>query len=235
MKLFDVDVNKINCRYFSRGAQLNFYKEEFLDLLPGEKVLFPKHIGKGLRVLDVGCGAGRTTAHIGKVTSNVVGIDLSDELVAAAREKHPDIEFKVMDAGSLDFPDATFDVVVFSNNGLCYVHPEEKRIAAVREMARVLKKGGIAIMSSFNRPLPLALHALVNVLVTKVMLGFSSRYKIHVTRYGITVNYETTPEEEIALFRRCGLEVIDEIPMPERLGLLPYTPPVLTYYAFRKL
>lgn len=235
MKIFHLDLNRINCRFFSRGAQLNFYKEEFLDLLPPEKVLFPKYIRAGQKVLDIGCGAGRTTAHIHRVTRDVVGVDLSEVLIETARQKHPELEFRVMDAGKLDFPDDSFDVLVFSNNGLCYVHPEEKRLGAIKEMERVLKKDGILIMSSFNRFLPLALYALVNLVVTTFAMGFKSKYKIHVTRHGMTVNYETTPEEETALFRKYNLEAVEQVPMTEKVGSLGYEPAVLTYYAFKKL
>lgn len=235
MKLFDVDVNEINCRYFSKGAQLNFYKEEFLTLLPPEEALFARHLKSGQKVLDIGCGAGRTTAHVRKVTREVTGIDLSEVLIETARHKYPDVDFQVMDAVKLDFPDCSFDVLIFSYNGLCYLHPLEKRWAAIREMERVLKKGGILIFSSFNRFLPLALYALVNLAVTKLLLGFSSNYVIHLTRHGMTVNYETTPEEETALFRKNGFELIEQLPMTEKVGSLGYRPAVLTYYAFRKL
>lgn len=235
MKLFDVDVNKINCSYFSKGAQLNFYQEEFLTLLPPEEALFARHLKSGQKVLDIGCGAGRTTAHVRKVTEDVVGIDLSEVLIESARQKHPEVDFRVMDAVQLDFPEQSFDVLIFSYNGLCYLHPLEKRFAAIREMERVLKKGGILILSSFNRFLPLALYALVNLVVTKLVLGFNSKYVIHLTRHGMTVNYETTPEEETALFRQHNFELIEQVPMTEKVGSLGYQPAVLTYYAFRKL
>ena len=235
MKFLDLDVNKINCRYFSRGAQLNFYKEEFLSLLPPEEILFAKHIKKGQSVLDLGCGAGRTTAHVRKVTDNVVGIDLSEVLIETAREKHADMDFRVMDASKLDFPDSSFDVVVFSNNGLCYLYPKEKRVTAIKEIERVLKKGGLLIFSSFNRFLPVALYAMVNLVVTKLIMGFSSNYTIHLTRHGMTVNYETSPEEEIKLFGEHNFELVEQVPMTEKVGSLGYNPAVLTYYAFRKL
>jgi len=235
MKIFDIDVNKINCRYFSRGAQLNFYKEEFLSLLAPEEILFSKHLKEGQSVLDLGCGAGRTTTHVHKVTDKVVGIDLSEVLIETAREKHDDIDFRVMDASKLDFPDGSFDVVIFSNNGLCYLYPEEKRLTAIKEIERVLKKGGVLIFSSFNRLLPLALYAVVNLVVTKLIMGFSSSYTIHLTRHGMTVNYETSPEEEARLFGQNNFELIEQLPMTEKVGALGYEPAVLTYYAFRKL
>ncbi|MBK5273609.1 MAG: methyltransferase domain-containing protein [Desulfuromonadales bacterium] len=235
MKFSGFDVNRVNCNYFSKGAQLAYYKEEFFELLPAEKDLFLKHIRSGQSVLDIGCGAGRTTSHIKLLTENVIGIDLSEALIGAAREKFPSMDFRVMDAVRMDFPDNLFDVLVFSYNGLCYVHPEEKRMAAIDEIKRVLKPGGVYIFSSFNRFYPLALYALLNLTLTKIILGFSSNYRIHVTRHGITVNYETSPEEETTLFQSMGFELIEQVPMTERVGMWGYKPAVLTYYAFRKL
>lgn len=230
-----LDVNKVNCGYFSRGTQLRLHKEKFLGLLPPEEILFPHYIAGDHTVLDLGCGAGRTTSYIREMAGKVVGVDLSQALIEAAEEKYPDVDFKVMDAGKLDFPDNSFDVVVFSYNGLCYVHPEEKRITAIKEVNRVLKKDGIFIFSSFNRFLPCTLYSILNLIVTKLFMGFSSKYTIHLTRYGITVNYETSPEEETELFQGMGFELIEQVSMTERVGMWGYEPAVLTYYAFRKL
>lgn len=151
MKFSFPDVNKTNCRYFSKGTQLELFKEPYLDQLPPEKTLFPKYIQSGDAVLDLGCGAGWTTAHIHKVTDRVIGTDLSEVMIEVARQKHAGIEFRVMDASRFDLPDGSFDVVVFSYNGLCYLYPEEKRTASIREIHRVLKPGGKFIFSSFNR------------------------------------------------------------------------------------
>ena len=230
-----LDVNKINCRYFSRGAQLELFKESYLDLLPPEKLLFPRFIGQGDAVLDLGCGAGRTTAHIHKMTDRVIGTDLSEVMIEVARQKHPGIEFRVMDASQLDYPDDSFDVVVFSYNGLCYLYPEEKRLSSIKEIHRVLEKGGKFIFSSFNRYPPRTLSSIVNIIITKILMGFSAKYKIHLTRYGVTINYETTPDEEISLFRTMSFELEEQIPMPERVGFLNYRPDVATYYVFSKI
>ncbi|HBA89281.1 MAG TPA: hypothetical protein DCZ75_15235 [Geobacter sp.] len=234
MKLFGSDLNQANSDYFSKGAQLEYYKERFFALMPPEEVLFPKYLREDQSVLDLGCGAGRTTFHIKKVTERVIGVDLSEVLIASAQANHPGVDFRVMDAGDLKFADGSFDVVVFSNNGLCYVHPEEKRLKAIREIRRVLKPGGIYIFSSFNRFRPLALYALVNFVVTKLFMGFCTNYTIHLTRHGVTVNYETSPAEETKLFEGMGFELLDQVPMKEKVGKLGYEPDVLTYYAFRK-
>ncbi len=65
-------------------------------------------------------------------------------------------------------------------------------------------------------------------------MGFRSRYKIHLTRYGMTVNYETLPDEEIKLMKAMNFELEEMVPMQERVGCLGYTPDISTYYVFNK-
>jgi ubiquinone/menaquinone biosynthesis C-methylase UbiE len=101
-------------------------------------------LGVGQRVLDVACGTGLVTFRAAEavgVEGSVLGIDLSDEMIAAARvgaRSRSNVEFRRMGAETLDLPDAEFDAVLCAF-GLMYV-PDPAR--AVREMRRVLKPGG---------------------------------------------------------------------------------------------
>ena len=232
--MFSLDVNKINARYFSKGAQLELYKHYYLDLLPPEKLLFPRYIGGGDKVLDLGCGAGRTTSRIRELAGKVIDTDISEVMVRTAQEKYPDLEFRVMDASTIDYPDDHFDVVVFSYNGPCYLYPEQKRQASMREVHRVLKSNGKFIFSSFTRYPPYTLSALVNIAATWLLMGFRTRYKIHLTRHGVTINYETTPEDEVQLLESMGFALDEMIPMSEKVGFCGYTPDISTYYVFSK-
>ena len=64
-----------------------------------------------LRIIEVGCGAAWFTPSL-TAFGAVTGTDLSDELLAKARPRHPDINFIAGDFMTLDFGDARFDVVV---------------------------------------------------------------------------------------------------------------------------
>jgi SAM-dependent methyltransferase len=59
-------------------------------------------------------------------------------MVRLARERNPDIEFRLGDAQALDFPDAAFDVAIMSFGLLHLAEPEK----AISECARVLCRGG---------------------------------------------------------------------------------------------
>lgn len=64
-------------------------------------------------ILDVGCGMGRLTAQIATSDRNVLGIDLSPEMIARAREKaEPGLSFRCGDFLTHDFGLAKFDCVV---------------------------------------------------------------------------------------------------------------------------
>ncbi|MGE0039634.1 MAG: class I SAM-dependent methyltransferase [Vicinamibacterales bacterium] len=106
--------------------------------------------GPPASLLDLGCGAGRTTVEFDRMGYAVVGIDLSEALIAHARAHHPAIDFRIMDATALAWPDASFDAAIFSYNGIDCLYPVEARETCLREVARVLRPGGVFILSSHN-------------------------------------------------------------------------------------
>jgi len=69
-------------------------------------------IPEGARVLEIGCSTGDLLAAL--KPSRGLGVDLSPRIIAHARAKHPDLEFRVADAENLDF-DEQFDYVVMSD------------------------------------------------------------------------------------------------------------------------
>lgn len=102
------------------------------------------------RVLDLGCGAGRTTGGLTEIGYDVVAIDLSDVLLQEARTRFPTLDFRHMDATRLEFEAGTFDAVFFSYNGIDEIYPVEGRIRCFTEVFRVLRPGGAFSLSSHN-------------------------------------------------------------------------------------
>jgi SAM-dependent methyltransferase len=107
---------------------------------------FARDLCRGAAVLDAGCGVGYGTAYLAEVAASVVGVDVSRDAIEYARSHYagPRTRFEVMDLTALAFPDATFDAVC-SFETLEHVH--EPR-AAVREVARVLKREGVYVVST---------------------------------------------------------------------------------------
>ena len=89
----------------------------------------------GERILDLGCGDGALTEKIAALGAEVIGIDTSPELLAAAANRGLDV--CKMDGRNLDF-DTPFDAV-FSNAVLHWINEPDQVISSVWN---VLKPGG---------------------------------------------------------------------------------------------
>ncbi|MCC7449727.1 MAG: class I SAM-dependent methyltransferase [Anaerolineae bacterium] len=117
-----------------------------------ERVANAAHIQTGQRVLDVASGTGilaRTVMDQVGATGAVVGLDINPEMLAVAARKAPAIEWRQGKAEALPFGDNDFDAVV-SQFGLMFF---EDRLAAIREMVRVLRMDGqmvIAVWASLE-------------------------------------------------------------------------------------
>jgi SAM-dependent methyltransferase len=102
------------------------------------------HLRSGLDLLDVGCGPGTITADLARVLApgRVVGIDRHESILVEARAataELPGVEVRAGDVYALDFPDATFDV---AHAHQLLQHLSDP-VAALREMGRVTRPGGI--------------------------------------------------------------------------------------------
>lgn len=107
------------------------------------------------RLLDIGVGGGRTTESIAPLVGEYVGVDFSRAMVEACRTKFagrlPNSRFEEADARRLDaYADASFDIVLFSFNGLDSVDYQD-RMRALGEMKRVLRPGGYLWFSTHNK------------------------------------------------------------------------------------
>lgn len=121
----------------------------FLD--DGERVAFTLALEHGpKRVLDIGVGGGRTTDLLAG-GRDYVGIDYTAPMIERARAKHPTLRFEHMDARDLSaFAPSSFDLVVFSFNGIDSVNPEG-RLQILQEAFRVLAPGGQFVFSTFHK------------------------------------------------------------------------------------
>ena len=118
-------------------------------LFSSEEYLFSKYIPIGSDVLDVGVGAGRTTPYLAARARRYLGIDYSLPMIEQCRTRFPALEFIHADATDLTaIPDDSFDVAVFSHNGIDYIPTDEGRIACLRELRRVTRPSGHIIISS---------------------------------------------------------------------------------------
>jgi SAM-dependent methyltransferase len=127
----------------SRSAA-DVYEEFFVPALFAEwvePVADAGRLANGHRVLDIACGTGvlareassRVCPH-----GSVVGLDRNEGMLAVARRHSVGIEWRLGRAEALPFADGCFDAVI-SQFGLMFF---EDRVGALREMWRVLRRGG---------------------------------------------------------------------------------------------
>jgi ubiquinone/menaquinone biosynthesis C-methylase UbiE len=113
---------------------------EILPVLAGVK---PFH-----RVLDIACGPGFVALEFARRVREVVGVDLTSEMLKQARalarrEGFNNVTFRRADVNHLPFSDATFDLVV--TRASFHHFPEPERV--LKEMVRVLKPDGRILIS----------------------------------------------------------------------------------------
>lgn len=101
------------------------------------------------RVLDVACGTGALARAIAsQIGSNgvVVGLDINEGMLAVARRKAPQIDWRHGVAEDLPFEGDRFDAVV-SQFGLMFF---DDKVTAIKEMVRVLKPGGMLAIAVWD-------------------------------------------------------------------------------------
>jgi ubiquinone/menaquinone biosynthesis C-methylase UbiE len=106
---------------------------------------------QGRSVLEIGCGLGTDGARFASAGAIYTGVDLTEAAIDLARrrfafENLPG-EFRVADAERLEFPDDSFDIVY--SHGVLHHTPDTH--AAIREVHRVLKPGGRAVVMLYHR------------------------------------------------------------------------------------
>jgi ubiquinone/menaquinone biosynthesis C-methylase UbiE len=119
-------------------------------LAASEFLLNKTNIDKSWRVLDLGCGAGHTSAHIAKKYGCFVnGIDISSaalENAVALYKNEPyfdRLQFEQADLSQLPFSDAYFNAVLCESVLLF----NEQKESALAEMTRIIKPGGFLVLN----------------------------------------------------------------------------------------
>lgn len=216
----DIDTTsatEVNVDSFSDGDMVDHYVDRTeVGLFDQEETAIRRHFEDG-RVLDVGCGAGRTTGPLDALGFDVVGIDVSREMVERARAIYPEVEFQVGDVTDLEFADDAFDYAVFAHNGIDYVHPERERRQAIEELRRVLAPGGVLLFSTHNAWYRFPAAFGDRSFLRTFYLGNGNlkrlfrRYKLDVIEGDPLWTHVTTPPRQFRQLRRSGFEPVEVV------------------------
>ncbi len=130
-----------------------------VGLWKSEEALFNRLFSPSDFILELGCGAGRIAFGLYKRGyRNIQGVDLSPQMIESSQELQDffdsDILFEVGDATQLKALDNSFDGVIFGFNGLMQIPGRAKREAAMAEVFRILKPGGVFVFTTHDRHLP---------------------------------------------------------------------------------
>lgn len=131
------------------------YAERFRDLearggdIYGEARLLDAMLPRASRVLDAGCGAGRSGGYLARQGHTVVGVDLDPVLIEAAESDFPGPTWLVGDLAELDLPgrgiDEPFDAIVCAGNVMTFLHPATRVTVLTRLGAHLADEGRAVI------------------------------------------------------------------------------------------
>lgn len=96
-----------------------------------------------LAVLDAGCGTGRIARELARRGVVTVGVDIDPEMLATARRKAPDVEWRLADLATVDLG-RTFDLAVMAGNVMIFLAPGTEG-EVVANMARHVTPGGLLV------------------------------------------------------------------------------------------
>ncbi len=128
-------------------AYADRFSDELADL-PFEKWLLARAVeaAAGLPVVDAGCGPGHLTAHLVGLGADARGLDLTPEMVAEARERHPGVRYDVGDLRRLIRPESAVGWgAVLGWYSLIHLAGSELP-DALAALARPLAPGGLLVL-----------------------------------------------------------------------------------------
>lgn len=106
--------------------------------------LIEKYV-KGKRALDFGCGGGRSTRFLKELGLDVIGVDISKDMINEARHKDPKGKYRHIKSDKLPFENSAFDLIL-SSIVFMEIPSKEEMAKILKEMKRVLKPEGIILV-----------------------------------------------------------------------------------------
>lgn len=143
------DIEDTGERFLPETISSDYERFWYFRQLFGYRYAAERLIAVTDRVLEIGSGEGYGAELLAGSCSSVTALDKSEEAVAHASAKYarPNLEYRAYHGDALPFPDECFDKVVSLH---CIEHIRGDS-AFVREVSRVLKKGGLFIVSTPNK------------------------------------------------------------------------------------
>jgi len=116
------------------------------EIWPELVFLFDNYLAEGEKILDLGCGNGRWLELFRKKKVDYIGVDFSERLIEIAKRNYPQTKFQTADVLNLPFPSDYFDKI-YNIAVLHHIPSEELRRQSLEEAKRILKPGGVLILT----------------------------------------------------------------------------------------
>jgi len=114
---------------------------------PFQTDIFKKYVCKNAKVLDVGCGYGRTLNELyDNGYKNCLGIDFSEKMIEKGKKLYPHLSFETTE--TIEYPENTFDAVILFAVLTCIISNEEQ-IELLNKIKKILKPNGIIYINDF--------------------------------------------------------------------------------------
>jgi len=173
------------------------------------KFLFKDYLVPAERVLDLGCGNGRWFPLFQEKKADYIGVDNSEKLIKIAKERYPQAKFQVADALNLPLPNNFFDKI-YSIAVLHQVPSEEFRFQFLKEAKRVLKPGGLLILTVWKIHQRKELFLLFKYTISKLIGQSKLDFKDILIPWGKKIEryYHCFSKEElISLVKRADFNI----------------------------
>lgn len=215
--LLPAEAYDLAAAFYDTWSWQTFWREHELPLVSEEIEASGLESGE---LIDLGCGTGYYLGQLTPRFSRSVGVDISEGMLAVAAAAHPNVEFLKADLTDIPFHDGSFDVAL-SCRTMTHVNDPRK---ALGEIARVLRPGGIAIITNIdhgpqfgNTRLPVEGNAVVftttfkyapdDLAIIALACGLERTRCVYINMYGEPMDRRSHWDGDVvgslSVFRKC--------------------------------
>ena len=116
---------------------------------PFQLGIFSEYVSKDAKILDIGCGYGRTLNELyNSGYTNLCGIDFSEKMIERGKKLFPYLDLATASSSKTSFEDNSFDAIIIFAVLTCIISDNEQ-LALLKEAERILKPSGIIYINDF--------------------------------------------------------------------------------------
>lgn len=186
-----------------------YEKENFTQGTIGEVDFIEKEIAydKSCKILDVGCGTGRHAIELAKRGYSVVGGDLSENMLAKARDNAKlngvEVEFVCADARTLSYKNEFDLVIMICEGAFPLMETDEMNYQILQNAMRALKQNGKFIFTTLNGLFPL-FHSVKDFIDKNMVEGKSSVNTFDLMTFRDHSTFETEDDNGNKIVLNCS-------------------------------